>query len=226
MYHAITIPALLLCSNLFVLLLTLVLERRCPRLDISACQMEAFRSFGIAGDEARCGVTNCSSTEAISLTSDICANQDDLPLNVLNNQHDEDLSFVERACCTASSAEASSGGLATLLPPVAPNDQCVALSLAKGQTSGPSMAAIIGGSVGVVLVVLGILCGLFYLRRRQSRLQKEKSNSTAAESSVPVASAKAVDGPVADGVVNLTVMSPSQVPSAPVAADDEHEIEF
>jgi len=188
--------------------------------------MEAFRSFGIAGDEARCGVTNCSSTEAISLTSDICTNQDDLPSNVLNNQDDEDLYFVERACCTASSAEASSGGLATLLPPVAPNDQCVALSLAKGQTSGPSMAAIIGGSVGVVLVVLGILCGLFYLRRRQSRLQKEKSNSTAAESSVPVASAKAVDGPVADGVVNLTVMSPSQVPSAPVAADDEHEIEF
>ena len=174
--------------------------------------MEAFRSFGIAGEEARCGVANCSFTDDFFLNGKICANQDDLPSNVLANTDSEGQYFEERACCTPTEEGATAAPFVT-----AEEDTCIAASLAKkfGQSDDKNLAAIIGGTVGgAVFLMLVAGAGYFYTRRGK-RLPR----------SLPMASATAVE----EAPVNVTAMDVMQSPptnpeaSAPVAGGDHYE---
>ena len=158
---------------------------RCPRLETSACQMEAFRAIGLAGDEARCNSLSqnnktCSTLEEdFSFQTTVCANQDDLPSNILANTDHAGHSFVERACCTPDAENYFSTTAGSSPSTTAPfsvieqeNDEvdvCVTRSLAKGDSSDPNLAAIVGGSVaGTVFLVL-LVGGFVMMRRRRRR---------------------------------------------------------
>lgn len=116
--------------------------------------MEGFRSFGVAGEEARCGIANCSATADLYTSRASCANQDDLPSNVIANTNKMGLEFVEKACCSPGAKSAPFGE--------GEPDQCAVDSLAKflglDDDSEMNLPAIIGGSVaaGVALLLLGM----------------------------------------------------------------------
>lgn len=167
---------------------------RCPRLEISECQLESFRSLGLAGNEALCGAANCTGTSVgmeksfpVSWKSNhnICHNQEDLPTDVLANRDYQYASTVERACCNVDTSSSSSN---VLFGGSAGNDTCVPQSKANPLTSEPGF---IGGmsALAIMIVGLGVGGGLWY-RRRRSRNEKndaELQQAVAAEQPVVIA---------------------------------------
>ena len=91
---------------------------RCTRLEVNQCQLEEFRSVGLAGDQARCQDPNitCITTEGnnrqLSLPGkdgqSFCMNVEDLPSEVLANRDYQYASFEERACCNMNSSPSAS----------------------------------------------------------------------------------------------------------------------
>lgn len=158
---------------------------KCPRLETSQCQLEAFRSLSIAGEDARCGLANCSSTDDIVLTSTLCANQDDAPSNVLANTDTEGLLFVERTCCTVGFDSTGSQASSFLTAEV---DTC---TLVTDQSDGMDVAAIVGGSVGGAAFLMMVAGAIYYFRRGRNPRN----------SNVPMANAtpveEAMEAPVA-----------------------------
>eukprot|EP00804_Cyclotella_cryptica_P019042 CCRYP_014462-RA/>CCRYP_014462-RA protein AED:0.00 eAED:0.00 QI:131/1/1/1/1/1/2/705/532 len=55
---------------------------RCPRIDLSQCELEALRSIG-GGESSQCGF--CNDTEYDSTVATECPNQSDLPSDIWNN---------------------------------------------------------------------------------------------------------------------------------------------
>lgn len=138
--------------------------------------MENFRSFGIAGEEARCGISNCTALEEFSLTATVCANQDDLPSNVLANSGAQDKSFIERACCTPTT---QGGGTFAPLVLDSYTDTCVAESLSRQFEKSQISVAAIAGGVGGAVFVLAVIGGYILIRRRNnndSQGQKATAN--------------------------------------------------
>ena len=190
--------------------------------------MEAFRSIGIGGEEARCGnAANCSATEAFSMSgTTICANQDDLPSDILANTDSSDKLFVERACCTPT----NNMGADTAAPFVPQEeDVCVTESLAiylGTSDESKNLGAIIGGSVGGVVFVLlafGWWYGYTAQRKKEAEDLKKKAAAEATnshtESSPQVASARAIpeeeEGPVPIAVTAVGEPAPSEASAPP-----------
>jgi len=116
--------------------------------------LEAFRSFGIDGDEARCGMTdNCTATDDMYFYGESCANQNDLPSDVLANRDNIELHLVAKTCCTPTEESATSSPFVSKKV-----DSCIAASLKKqfddDSGSDSNKAAIIGGSVGGAVFLL------------------------------------------------------------------------
>ncbi|CAB9520529.1 channel subunit alpha-2/delta [Seminavis robusta] len=164
---------------------------KCPRLATSQCHMEAFRSFGISGDDARCGgASNCSTTVDISLAPEVCNNRDDLPSIIVHNTDVEQVSFIERACCTGGS-----NGFG-----VVQNDTCIATSLSMEEKS-KNIGAIVGSVVGV-LVGVSVMAYAVAASCRKAKLERGDS--------VPVAQAMAVH----DEETEVTAVTPPTNPKA------------
>ena len=69
---------------------------RCPKLELSDCELEALRYLG-GGDEATCGV--CNSTSYAGIVPQKCPFISDLPNNLWANTDMEGKSYEDRACC-------------------------------------------------------------------------------------------------------------------------------
>lgn len=195
--------------------------------------MEAFRSIGIGGEEARCGnIANCSASEEFSMTgTTICANQDDLPSNILANTDSADKVFVERACCTPTKAAVGAGTAAPFAPQQ--EDVCVTESLAKqlGKSDGSkNLGAIIGGTVGGAVFLLLVFCFYYLQTRKKAEETKKAAEATKSntESSPPVASASAVpeEGPVPIAVTTIGDPVPAPPEASAPASPRTYNIGF
>ncbi|KAL3919816.1 MAG: hypothetical protein SGILL_003564 [Bacillariaceae sp.] len=190
------------------------------------CDMENFRAFGIAGEEARCGVSNCTASEEFSLTVSVCSNQDDLPANILANADSRDKSFIERACCTPSP---KGGGTYAPLEDLE-SDTCVARSLAS-QTKDLPIAAIAGGAAGGLVFLLAIVGGCILMRRKResknqedSKAGQQKANSTMMEQSSATSSSPPPTAPE-EYQVPAAIGRPIPVP-AEASAPNTYRIEI
>jgi hypothetical protein len=172
--------------------------------------MENFRSFGIAGEEARCGDANCTTSEDFSLTASICANQDDLPSDLLANTDSRDLSFIERNCCTPTAQ-----GRGTFVPyEDSGNDICVTKSLAEQSgDSQMSVAAITGAAVGGTVFMLAVIGGFIFIRFR-------RRNSSSSGTTKPDTNAVGME----QSNANVTVMEHGHATVSPPPPTAPHEV--
>ena len=158
---------------------------KCPRLDLSSCQLESFRAFGIAGSDALCAANCTGEVENISVEAKACQNRGDLPARLLANRAKEGSSTTERICCPSDGGnftEQCSSSIAA----EADADQALKSSTAADDGStGPNPLLIAVITLAGVIVLGGIL--LVYFRpwhRSQQRTnnpwvrRKEEENGT------------------------------------------------
>jgi von Willebrand factor type A domain len=112
-------------------------KAKCPKINLTECQLKDFRRKVIAGNDALCS-SNCTNTTTVKTCSSAQSLQ--LPA-LLANQDNEGLSFFERACCSQNKE---------------PVGQCV-VSDGKDKNIGVIVGASVGGAVALLLLAIGLL---------------------------------------------------------------------
>jgi hypothetical protein len=111
----------------------------CPNLEISTCQLEAFRESGPSGADASCGAANCTGSNSVVIDGQPCRNRDDFPSDVIANRDVESLGFEQRSCCVV--------GTNTL------SDQCFQDKSSGSKRNTGMIAGIsIGAAVGLCIL--------------------------------------------------------------------------
>ncbi|KAL7515949.1 hypothetical protein ACHAWX_001012 [Stephanocyclus meneghinianus] len=123
---------------------------RCPRIDLSQCELEALRSIGLGGESSKCGV--CNDTEYASTVTTECPNQSDLPSNVWDNTDKRGMNYPDRACCVIGTTFSSSTCAANNMPTEAPSSASTQTALVVGVP---------------ILIVISLLAFSFILWKRK-----------------------------------------------------------
>jgi len=171
---------------------------KCPRINLTLCELESFRHRGIAGDDALC-TSNCSEDVFDTIEEEPCVLASDLPDDLWIDRSYEGLSYTDRACCRVGET--------------GPSDECPA-----GDDSS-SNAAVIGGAVGGAVGFLALVAVLCYCVRKK-RDEGKAGGTTVATSSVPTTTEQSTepDIPVTASESVLPIPSPPP-PSAPFNPD-------
>lgn len=130
----------------FVLLST----ARCPKLNLTECELDALRYLG-GGEDATCG--RCSSGYA-GIVPQQCRGVSDLPRDLWASTDMDGMEYHERACCE--------------LGETVPSDQCTG-PRSFGAAGDLSTGAIVGIAVGVVGVALFVCCYCYFSKAKKSR---------------------------------------------------------
>lgn len=81
-----------------------VVERstaRCPRLELTACELESYRQSNTVGNDAVCNI-ECTDEDLVQVREEKCPFVSDYPGDVWVNRDNEDVAFSDKACCRLS----------------------------------------------------------------------------------------------------------------------------
>mmetsp|Transcript_21013 Transcript_21013/g.42902 ORF Transcript_21013/g.42902 Transcript_21013/m.42902 type:complete len:692 (-) Transcript_21013:160-2235(-) len=141
----------------FVLLST----ARCPRLNLTECELDALRYLG-GGEDATCG--KCTSGRS-GIVPEQCRAVSDLPRDLWANTEYDGKEYHERACCELGESS--------------PSDQCTGPRGFGAAASSLSTGAIVGIAVAAIGVALLICCYCYRKKAKTSRNEFAASNGKA-----------------------------------------------
>lgn len=182
-------------TKIFANLFFSLTEHRCPKLKLSSCQLETFRSLGLAGQEAQCGISNCtvdstnSRASGISLGGKRCPNHNDLPTDILANKDNQFTSFGERACCSVTMA--NTAGPEPEFMTAGDDSTNMVDTCAESPTTNKDILSepvfIAGLAALVAFVAVSSLGMLWWQRRRkqQAKLHEEQTTHVATLEAIP-----------------------------------------
>jgi len=149
---------------------------RCPKIDLSECELDALRFLG-GGERATCGL--CNNTGYIGIVPEKCPFASDWPSQLWANTDMEGKSFLERSCCKEGFEEVDD-----------PLDLCT-IARAKSVNEENSSGSLSTGAIlGIVLPLLIIGCVLVLALLRQKKLKNggltSNTSPNETESSSPI----------------------------------------
>ena len=106
-----------------------VVERstaRCPRLELTACELESYRQSNLGGSDGSCNV-DCTVQDLVQVQEEKCPFVSDYPGDVWVNRDNEYIEFGDKACCRLSDSFAE------------PDQSCTA-----SDSDDPPIALIVG----------------------------------------------------------------------------------
>eukprot|EP00804_Cyclotella_cryptica_P019052 CCRYP_014456-RA/>CCRYP_014456-RA protein AED:0.03 eAED:0.03 QI:213/1/1/1/1/1/3/251/787 len=147
----------------FVLLST----ARCPKIELSQCELEGLRFIG-GRENSLCGV--CNNTEYDSNVTNVCPNQRDLPWDVWINTEMRGKNFTERVCCKVGDT--------------VPSDTCPVTILSTEESPGISTNIVLGLAIGIPLGFIIIL--LLLVRINRGSCHRTRSDASGDKESVRI----------------------------------------
>jgi len=122
---------------------------RCPRLQLSTCELESYRRQSTVGDEALC--TNaCAEQDFVQIEEEKCPGVSDYPRDLWINRDNEFISFLDTACCRVGET--------------VPDNTCFA---PPDEGDGTPIAAIAGAAAGGGVLLIALIGFVLYSRKKK-----------------------------------------------------------
>lgn len=140
---------------------------RCPRLELTACELESYRrQSNTVGDDALCNA-DCAEEDFVQVTEEKCPGVSDYPGDLWINLSNKGVAYSERACCRVAAPVVEPDPTCTAPPTPEPTEPPI-----EDESETP-IALIVGPAVGGCVLLTAAV--VFYLQC----CKKEKSERSA-----------------------------------------------